>query len=205
MLKPFFNKKKNIDDRLVPEVSVEDAGKALVVGEDGKITTGEVGGGTEVVANPSPAGSTLLKGLAVEGNKYVTFSDYNAGAIGQMLVYVGSHTGAWQYCNVAIEFEYSYVGVTRVWNSFYSWDDFTTRVDGSLVYNNAVITLDDPTQSTLRARLAFAYKDGSNYYFTGLSNTTGTPQMLVARVYKGADANETVCAEVTSYNLTVAS
>lgn len=45
MLKPFYNRKVNIDDRLVPAVTAEDAGKALVVGEDGKITTGEAGGG----------------------------------------------------------------------------------------------------------------------------------------------------------------
>lgn len=45
MLKPFYNKKKNIDDRLVPAVTAADAGKALIVGEDGKITTGESGGG----------------------------------------------------------------------------------------------------------------------------------------------------------------
>lgn len=44
MLKPFYNRKVNIDDRLVPAVTAEDAGKALVVGEDGKITTGDAGG-----------------------------------------------------------------------------------------------------------------------------------------------------------------
>ena len=39
MLKPFWNKKKNINDRLTPVVSAADAGKALVVNEDGKINT----------------------------------------------------------------------------------------------------------------------------------------------------------------------
>ena len=36
MLKPFYNKKKNIDDRLLPAVTVDDAGKFLGVTEDGK-------------------------------------------------------------------------------------------------------------------------------------------------------------------------
>ena len=59
MLKPFYNRKKNIDDRLVPEVSVEDAGKALVVGDDEKITTGEVS---------SLLSATLDKGILVKKN-----------------------------------------------------------------------------------------------------------------------------------------
>lgn len=44
MLKPFWNKKKNIDDRLTPAVTAADAGKALVVDENGKIIASEVGG-----------------------------------------------------------------------------------------------------------------------------------------------------------------
>lgn len=44
MLKPFYNKKKNIDVRLLPAVTAADAGKALVVDENGKIVTGEAGG-----------------------------------------------------------------------------------------------------------------------------------------------------------------
>lgn len=45
MLKPFYNKKKNIDDRLVPAVSAADAGKVLGVTEEGKIAPVEGGGG----------------------------------------------------------------------------------------------------------------------------------------------------------------
>lgn len=45
MLKPFYNKKKNIDDRLVPAVTAADAGKFLGVTEDGKIAPVE--GGSE--------------------------------------------------------------------------------------------------------------------------------------------------------------
>lgn len=45
MLKPFYNKKKNIDDRLVPAVSAADAGKFLGVTEEGKIALVEGGGG----------------------------------------------------------------------------------------------------------------------------------------------------------------
>lgn len=45
MLKPFYIKKKNIDNRLVPEVSAADAGKVLGVTEDGSIAPVEAGGG----------------------------------------------------------------------------------------------------------------------------------------------------------------
>lgn len=45
MIKPFYNKKKNIDNRLVPAVSPSDAGKVLGVTEDGKIAPVEGGGG----------------------------------------------------------------------------------------------------------------------------------------------------------------
>lgn len=45
MLKPFYNKKKNIDDRLVPAVTAADAGKVLGVTEEGKIAPVEAGGG----------------------------------------------------------------------------------------------------------------------------------------------------------------
>lgn len=48
MLKPFYNKKKNIDDRLVPAVSAADAGKVLGVTEDGKIAAVEGGGGSQL-------------------------------------------------------------------------------------------------------------------------------------------------------------
>lgn len=50
MLKPFYNKKKNIDNRLVPEVSAADAGKVLGVTEDGKI--GLVEGGKKFIHVP---------------------------------------------------------------------------------------------------------------------------------------------------------
>lgn len=49
MLKPFYNKKKNIDDRLVPAVSAADAGKVLGVTEEGKIAAVEAGGGVNIV------------------------------------------------------------------------------------------------------------------------------------------------------------
>lgn len=47
MVKPFYIKKKNIDDRLVPEVSAADAGKVLGVTDAGKIAPVEGGGGGE--------------------------------------------------------------------------------------------------------------------------------------------------------------
>ena len=37
MLKPFFIKKKNIDNRLLPAVTSDDAGKIFIVNEDGKL------------------------------------------------------------------------------------------------------------------------------------------------------------------------
>lgn len=43
MLKPFFIRKKNIDNRLVPVVSAADAGKALTVDDNGNIIAGGVG------------------------------------------------------------------------------------------------------------------------------------------------------------------
>lgn len=48
MLKPFYNKKKNIDDRLVPAVTAADAGKVLGVTEEGKIAAVEGGGGSQL-------------------------------------------------------------------------------------------------------------------------------------------------------------
>lgn len=45
MLKPFYIKKKNINNRLVPPVSAADAGKVLGVTEEGKIAPVEGGGG----------------------------------------------------------------------------------------------------------------------------------------------------------------
>ncbi len=50
MLKPFYNKKKNIDNRLVPAVSAADAGKVLGVTEEGKIGLVESGGGGDLLA-----------------------------------------------------------------------------------------------------------------------------------------------------------
>lgn len=50
MLKPFYNKKKNIDYRLVPAVSPDDAGKVLGITEDGKIAPVEGGGLPDVTA-----------------------------------------------------------------------------------------------------------------------------------------------------------
>ena len=53
----------------VPEVTVEDAGMALVVDEEGKIVAGSAG--TTVVANPTLAGTeSALTGLEVGDTKY---------------------------------------------------------------------------------------------------------------------------------------
>lgn len=48
MLKPFYNKKKNIDNRLLPVVTADDAGKGLVVDENGNIVAEEVSGGNQL-------------------------------------------------------------------------------------------------------------------------------------------------------------
>ena len=56
MLKPFYNKKKNIDNRLLPSATVADAGKVVGVTEDGKF--GLVGGGN---TEPYPKGTIQLK------------------------------------------------------------------------------------------------------------------------------------------------
>ncbi|MBO7206954.1 MAG: hypothetical protein J6W10_05005 [Kiritimatiellae bacterium] len=45
MLKPFFIKKKNIDDRLLPSATVADVGKIVAVTEDGGFDLVEAGGG----------------------------------------------------------------------------------------------------------------------------------------------------------------
>lgn len=44
MLKPFYNKKKNIDNRLVPPVTAVDVGKVLGVDDEGKYALTEGGG-----------------------------------------------------------------------------------------------------------------------------------------------------------------
>lgn len=59
MLKPFYNKKKNIDNRLVPVVSAADAGKVFGVDEEGNITLVEGGGGGNT--EPYPKGTIQLK------------------------------------------------------------------------------------------------------------------------------------------------
>lgn len=47
MLKPFYIKKKNIDNRLLPAVTAADAGKVLGVTEEGKFGLVEGGGGAD--------------------------------------------------------------------------------------------------------------------------------------------------------------
>ena len=49
MLKPFYNKKKNIDNRLLPSVTAADAGKLVGVTDEGKFGLVEGGGGGGVV------------------------------------------------------------------------------------------------------------------------------------------------------------
>lgn len=59
MLKPFYNKKKNIDNRLLPSATVADAGKLVGVTEDGKFGLVEGGGGGNT--EPYPKGIIQLK------------------------------------------------------------------------------------------------------------------------------------------------
>lgn len=60
MLKPFYIKKKNIDDRLVPEVFASDAGKVLGVTEEGKIAPVEAGGVDALPEMTSADGGKIL-------------------------------------------------------------------------------------------------------------------------------------------------
>jgi len=51
MLKPFYNKKKNIDNRLLPSATVADAGKVLGVDDEGKYALTEGGGGGKFIVH----------------------------------------------------------------------------------------------------------------------------------------------------------
>ena len=52
MLKPFFIKKKNIDNRLLPAVTAADVGKVFGVTEDGKVAAVEDGGTKKMINIP---------------------------------------------------------------------------------------------------------------------------------------------------------
>ena len=49
MLKPFYNKKKNIDNRLLPLATAADAGKFVGVTDEGKFGLVEGGGASEIL------------------------------------------------------------------------------------------------------------------------------------------------------------
>lgn len=92
MLKPFYNKKKNIDNRLLPAVTAADAGKVLGVTKDGNFGLVEAGGGggspwdfnINVTANGEVQGDAVVFTsvdldrpvsefiAAVNSNKYIT-------------------------------------------------------------------------------------------------------------------------------------
>lgn len=88
MLKPFYNKKKNIDDRLLPVVSAADAGKALVVDANGKIVIGEAGGNInynkEIQLTASGIGPNVSISRMKIGNTVVNIDDYCSEQFGNL-------------------------------------------------------------------------------------------------------------------------
>lgn len=78
MLKPFYIKKKNIDNRLLPEVSVTDAGKVLGISEEGTIIPVEGGGGFKEISIDitSAQAEDLIGGETVFINR-----DYDGSAL----------------------------------------------------------------------------------------------------------------------------
>lgn len=86
MLKPFFIKKKNIDNRLLPVVSAADAGKVLGVTEDGKVAAVEAGGGDGILVIGFNESDSLDKSYteilkAYQNNIPIILNDYGASSV----------------------------------------------------------------------------------------------------------------------------
>lgn len=88
MLKPFYIKKKNIDNRLLPAVTAADAGKALVVDANGKIVTGEAGGNInynkEIRLTASGIGANVSISSMKIDNTVVNIDDYCSEQFGNL-------------------------------------------------------------------------------------------------------------------------
>lgn len=84
MLKPFYNKKKNIDDRLLPAVTAEDAGKVFIVDANGKIRAGLT---QKYFIDPNATGAGLtgltfskIEGFFENGTVLFVYVSYTSGS-----------------------------------------------------------------------------------------------------------------------------
>ena len=85
MLKPFYNKKKNIDDRLVPAVTAADAGKLLGVTEEGKIAPVEGGGGSQLYLHE------ISRNYEFETKLKIITSDPEPMTVQDVISYINDH------------------------------------------------------------------------------------------------------------------
>lgn len=165
------------------ELHIEsDTGETLVSITSEKTTIANLeGGGSNVVANPSPAGSTKLTGLQIDDTKYKVFSTANEGKTGYGLVYADDNSAFWQPISHKYTFENSYIGVNKVWNASDDKSVFQESVMG-LSYSLPYITFDGSDNAGTRGSLTFGYSSGGTAYFYGVLIQSGTLKMAQAAV-----------------------
>ena len=150
MLKPFYNKKKNIDDRLLPPVTAADAGKALVVDENGKIVTGEAGGNINYIQDINLTASGIGTQVSISNmkidNTVVNIDDYCSEQFGNLwntarvFLKVGSsdyllfglftvHEGSIQFTGLTIETDPDGVYLKGVNLDYYSTAPDEVNID----------------------------------------------------------------------------
>ena len=159
-----------------------DGGEELVKITSDKTTIANFeGGGSNVVANPSPAGSTKLTGLQIDDTKYKVFSTANGGKTSYGLVYADDNSAYWQPISRKYTFENSYIGTNKVWNASADKSVFQESV-GGLAYSLPYITFDGSDSASTRGSLTFGYSSGDTAYFYGVLIQSGTLKMTQAAV-----------------------
>lgn len=122
MLKPFYNKKKNIDDRLVPAVTAADAGKVVGVDEEGNITLIEAGSG---------GGSDSFNvNIAITGEIVQSQIVFNEGTLDKPIAEVVDAVNTRKYITGVIKADVRSVGIIYVPITAASRNDNNINIEG---------------------------------------------------------------------------